>query len=220
MHLFKKYRYLFLACLMTAGIPVSAQNGIDLAFQGMLSDVHGNRISNEQFNLSVRVLSVPGSDLLWQSQSVVETDDEGWFGFSIPSISRYLGTNGRMEVPVIIRMEFLSGAGSGWISQGDEFTVTYTLAPVLIDQTTQLTITRMEGSDLMVHSEEHLYAFKDQYPFAYLTGGFILTDEPPVSTAAIQDLKEWLCPPEQMVPGSSSRGVKGGFPVGGYRKKN
>ena len=123
MQLLKKYRALLFACLMAAGIPVSAQQDIDLTFQGMLSDVYGNRISNEQFNLSVRLLSVPGNDLLWQNQSAVKTDEEGWFGFTIPAISEYLGTNGRMEVPVIIRMEFLSGAGSGWISQGDEFTV-------------------------------------------------------------------------------------------------
>jgi len=78
----------------------------------------------------------------------------------------------------------------------------------------------MEGSELVVHTENHLFAFKDQYPFAYLTGGFLITDKPPVSTQSISDLQQWLLPVDQDEDGAPSRGVKGGFPAGGYYKKN
>ena len=125
-----------------------------------------------------------------------------------------------MTAPVIIRMEFLPSYGTSWMRKGDEFLVTYTLTPEQPDQTIHMKMTRMEGSDLVVHSEDHLYAFKDQYPFAYLTGGFVLTDQPPVSEESIADLRQWLSPSGQVERSEGSRGVKGGFPVGGYRKKN
>jgi hypothetical protein len=71
-----------------------------------------------------------------------------------------------------------------------------------------------------VHSEEHLFAFKDLYPFAYLTGGFLMTDTPPISAQSLADLREWLTPDALDENDDTSRGVKGGFPVGGYHKKN
>ena len=77
----------------------------------------------------------------------------------------------------------------------------------------------MEGTELDSYSEDHLYAFKDQYPFAYLTGGFLMTDQPPVTEQSIADLKQWLLPDDQNEDGTLSRGVKGGFPAGGYYKK-
>ena len=216
----KKQFILFAACLIAAAAYVNGQPTIDLAFQGMLSDIQGNQIGNEQFNLSLKILSVPDQEILWQSQSVTETDEGGWFGYSIPDVSQYLLKDGHMKASVIIQMEFLPSSTSSWIRKGDDFMVSYTLSPTLVDESIHMKMTRMEGSDLMVHSEEHLYAFKDQYPFAYLTGGFVMTDQPPVGKNSIADLRQWLSPPDQVDPGARSRGVKGGFPVGGYRKKN
>jgi hypothetical protein len=220
MDLLKKQFILSLACLIITGISIAAQPTVDLAFQGMLSDIRGNRISSEPFNLLVKVLSIPDKEILWQSQSTATTDEEGWFGYSITDISRYMVKEGEMKIPVIIQMEFLPVSTTSWMSAGDDFMVTYTLSPTMTDQSIQMKMTRMEGSDLVVHSEEHLYAFKDQYPFAYLTGGFVLTDQPPVARNSVEDLRQWLAPPGDTEPGSVSRGVKGGFPVGGYRKKN
>lgn len=220
MYHLKKMLLLLLALLPAAGVLVSGQPVLDLVFQGMLNDVNGNPIGNEQFRLSLTLRDDLRQETLWNSQSLTETDEEGWFGYSIPAISRYLVSEDGIGVPVIIQMDFLSGNGTGWISAGDEFTVTYTLTPSIADGSFRVQIQRVEGTELLAHSEEHLYAFKDQYPFAYLTGGFLLTDKPPVETNAIADLRQWLFPDEQLEPGSGSRGVKGGFPVGGYRKKN
>lgn len=216
----KKHLILSAACLIAAATFVTGQTAIDLAFQGMLSDIQGKRLSNKQFNLSVRVLSVPGHEIMWQRRSAAETDEDGWFGYRIPNISPYLLKDGQMKASVIIQMEFLPDSTTSWMKKGDDFKVSYTLTPTLIDQSIHMKMTRMEGSDLVLHSEEHLCAFKDQYPFAYLTGGFVLTDKPPVSKNSIADLRQWLSPSDQVEPGEGSRGVKGGFPVGGYRKNH
>lgn len=220
MDLIKKHLILVAACLFVTAISVTGQPTIDLAFQGMLTDIQGKRICNEQFNLSLKVLSDPGKKILWQNEKPIETNEEGWFGYSIPGISQFLMQDGQMKAPVIIQMKFLPGSETGWMRKGDDFLVSYTLTPTLVDRSIQMKMTRMEGSDLVIHSEEHLYAFKDQYPFAYLTGGFVMTDQPPVSKNSIADLRQWLLPSGQVEDGATSRGVKGGFPVGGYRKKN
>ena len=116
-------------------------------------------------------------------------------------------------------MEVLPSANTKWIGEGEEFLVTYTLKPDQESTDPQLRITRLEGSTLVRHSEEHLLAFKDQDPFAYVQGGFLITDTPPVQAESLSDLKLWLSPEEQDAKEGTSRGVKGGFPKGGYKNK-
>jgi hypothetical protein len=86
------------------------------------------------------------------------------------------------------------------------------------DNSIYLKMARMEGSELSVHQEDNLYAFKDEYPFGYLTGGFLLTDSPPVNETSKDDLRHWIIP-DPTESGAATRGVKGGFPQGGYRKR-
>ncbi len=62
-------------------------------------------------------------------------------------------------------------------------------------------------------------AFKDQDPFGYLLGGFLITDQPPLKPESTGDLQQWLSPENQDAEGGTSRGVKGAFPKGGYQKK-
>ncbi|MCK4746974.1 MAG: hypothetical protein KAT15_08065 [Bacteroidales bacterium] len=215
----KKQLILVAAVLFGLLVSGTGQTSIDLNYQGMLADIQGNRITKEQFDLSIKVLSEPGT-VLWETKSVMETDEEGWFGFPIRDVSRFLLDEGQIKETIVIRMEFLPNATTKWMRKGDDFMVSYTLKPSLIDDNIQLTMTRMEGSELVIHSEDHLYAFKDLYPFAYLTGGFLLTDKPPVNRSSKDDLRQWLSPDEEMKEGAASRGVKGGFASGGYRKKN
>jgi len=211
--------------LVTAGIlagilSLTGQTTIDLNFQGMLSDIQGRKIADEPFDLSLKIISGSDKTVLWEALSSTRTDSEGWFSFSINEISAYLMEDGKFSDPLLIQLELLPNSGTNWLRKGEDFLVSYTLSPVSIDNSVHLKMTRMEGSELVVHTEDHLYAFKDQYPFAYLTGGFLLTDQPPVNEASIEDLKQWLSPDSKMEGEAASRGIKGGFPVGGYRKKN
>ena len=195
------------------------QPAYDLNFQGMLADIQGKSISNEPFDLSVQLKSESGQEIFFEFKSSTKTDEKGWFGFTISEISKFLLKSGEISETLVVRMEFLPNENTKWIRKGDDFMVTYTLSPALVNNLKQLKITRMEGSELIIHSEDHLFAFKDQYPFAYLTGGFLVTDQPPLSDQSIVDLRQWVSPDDQDDTGAASRGVKGGFPAGGYYKK-
>jgi len=50
-------------------------------------------------------------------------------------------------------------------------------------------------------------------------GGFLLSDAPPIDQNSVGDLRQWIVP-DPTDSGAATRGVKGGFPKGGYRKKN
>ncbi len=219
MNLKKKKLFLIEAILIATLGTVLGQSAYDLNFQGMLADIQGNNIKNEQFDLSVQLKPESGQEILFEFNSSISTDENGWFGFTISEISRYLLKGGEISETLVIRLEFLPNAGTKWMRKGDDFMVTYTLAPSKDDNSTQLKITRMEGTELVAHTEDHLYAFKDLYPFAYLTGGFVMTDQPPVSEQTIAEFQQWVSPDNQNEEGAASRGVKGGFPAGGYYKK-
>lgn len=211
---------LAVAGILTGILSLTGQTSIDLNFQGVLSDIQGRRIANEPFNLSLKVVSTGDQSVLWEAVSSTSTDKEGWFSFTINEIATFLKKDGKFTNTVVIRMEFFPKEGTRWLRQGDDFFVSYTLSPVTTDDDIQLKMIRTEGSELVAHTEDHLYAFKDRYPFAYLTGGFLITDKPPVSQGSIDDLQQWLSPGEEIDDHAGSRGIKGGFPVGGYRKKN
>jgi len=220
MNLNKKKLFLMSAAMIVALGTLLGQTTYDLNFQGILTDIQGNCINNEQFDLLVQLRPESEQEVLFEFRSSTKTDEEGWFGYPINDISRHIMEDGKISKTVVIRMEFLPNDNTKWIKDGDDFMVTYKVEPVEVDNSIQLKITRMEGSELVVHKENHLFAFKDQYPFAYLTGGFLITDNPPVGNQSIADLRQWLTPDDSDEDGAASRGVKGGFPAGGYYKKN
>jgi len=198
---------------------VMGQTVYDLNFQGLLSDIEGQRVVNESFDLRVELLRASGSETLFEFSSVTQSDQEGWFGFNIAEISRFLNGEDPFSDPVLIKMEFTPNSSTQWIKAGEDFLLSYTLKSITEAGQTSLQMTRMEGSNLQVHAEDHLHAFKDEYPFAYLTGGFLLSNQPPLDQELIADLKKWIVPEESDEEGAVSRGVKGGFPTGGYYKK-
>ncbi len=194
------------------------QGNMDLNFQGLFSDSQGKSISNEEFNLNVQVLSVADKNILWESEMSAKTDEDGWFGFSINMISRLLHSDGQYKT-LEIRLNLAPNEKTRWLREGDDFMVSYNLTPVDDGGNVKFEMTRIEGSELVYHHEDHLHAFKDQYPYYYLTGGFIIT-VPPIETGSLADLRQWISPDSSSEVGTASRGVKGGFPKGGYRKKN
>jgi hypothetical protein len=220
MNLMKKQFLLITAALTALVINAAGQPAIEMNFQGVLTDGEGMAISNEQFDFTVKLMTAePGKTDLWSYSSSTRTDEEGWLSFSVPEFSQYFLKNGTIQEPVVIRLEFLPNENTCWIRKGEDFMVSYTLTPTLKDDGIHLQMSRMEGSELEEHLEDHLYVFKDEYPFAYLTGGFLFTDTPPLSANSMDDLRQWISP-DPTESGAASRGVKGGFPQGGYRKKN
>lgn len=207
------------ALLFAMLLSASAQASIELNFQGLLTGSDKEIIPDADFDFTVKLVSSdPGTTELWSYSEPISTDEGGWFSFSIPEISEFLGLNEDVNNSVVIRMEFTPNSKTTWLKKGEDLMVTYTLTPTMRDDAIYLKMSRMEGSELTVHLEDHLYAFKDEYPFAYLTGGFLLTDMPPLNNNSIDDLRQWLLP-EPSVDGAATRGVRGSFPKGGYRKR-
>ena len=207
-----------IAVLLSTFGPLMGQAVYDLNFQGLLNDIEGNRIADESFDLSVQVKRASESEALFEFSSTTQSNADGWFGFNISEISRFLNDDEPFSEPVSINLELLPNSNTKWIKEGEKFELAYILSSKQNGESHEIEMTRREGSLLEVHSEDHLHAFKDQYPFAYLTGGFLLTDQPPLNKDVIEDLKQWILPQESN-EGSESRGVKGGFPTGGYHKK-
>ncbi len=219
MNLKKQLRTLLIVLFISALCPIAGQVVYDLDFQGVLHDIEGNRIANESFDLNVQVKEPSGSDIWYEFSSVTQSDPEGWFGFHISEVSRYLNGDDPFSDPVMISLEILPNSKTEWIEKGGDFKLSYTLSSQTDGQDKELEMTRMEGSKLEVHSEDRFHAFKDSYPFGYITGGFLLSDQPPVGQELINDLKQWILPESSEEEGAASRGVKGGFPTGGYYRK-
>ncbi len=210
---------LITAALFAMLITASGQASIDLNFQGLLTDSNKDLIPGATFDFNVKLVSPePGKAELWSHSEVISTDEDGWFSFSIPEVSRYLDMDEDVHKSVVIRLDFIPNSKTTWLQKGEDLMVTYTLIPTKRDDAIYLKMSRMEGSELTAHLEDHLYAFKDEYPFAYLTGGFLLTDTPPINKSSLDDLKQWIVP-EPTEKGSATRGVRGSFPKGSYRKR-
>jgi len=200
-------------------IPASSQSIFDLYFQGRLADIQGKAIGNEQFDLAVKIIKKTNYKILYEINTSSSSDENGWFSFAIPNMSHFLLEEGEPTHSVEIKMEILPNESTKWMQEGEDFMVTYTLQPYRDSADNQLMMTRMEGSKLVKHSEDHLIAFKDRDPFAYLLGGFLIIDQAPSRDSSLLDLQQWLTPESGEEDGGVSRGVKGGFPSGGYYKK-
>jgi len=210
---------LITAALFSLLLSASGQPAIELNYQGILTDSEGERIPEAAFDFTVKLVSSDlGKTELWSYSDATLTDEDGWFSVSIPEISQYMDMDEDIKKSIVIRMNFNQNDKTTWLRKGEDLMVTYTLTPTMRNDAIYLKMSRMDGSELTVHLEDHLYAFKDEYPFAYLTGGFLLTDTPPLEKNALYDLRQWIIP-EPTDNGSATRGVKGGFPKGGYRKR-
>ena len=197
----------------------SAQQICEMKFVGKLADIQGKAICNEAFDLSVQLTREGDYKILFEIDTSASTDNEGWFEYTISEISQYLLKEDGHTHPMVIRMELLPNEKTKWMKEGEDFMVFYTLKTATDSMDTQLIMTRLEGSTLLKHAEDHLLAFKDSDPFSYLLGGFLITDNPPMGDQSISDLKQWLSPEDQDIEGGASRGVKGSFPSGGYKPK-
>ncbi len=215
----RKQTTLIIAALFAFLLTTSGQAAIELNFQGLLTDASGEIMAGESFDLSVILSSSEsGKNELWSYSEISTTDENGWFTYSVPEISQFLETEQNEDNSLVIKMEFLPNSNTKWLSEDEDFLVSYTIRAYNTDDAIKLTLSRMEGAELTSHVEDHLFAFKDDYPFAYLTAGFLLTDSPPLNKTSIDDLRQWISP-ESSETDSITRGVKGGFPKGGYRKR-
>ncbi len=207
---------LILCCTLSS---LRGQDASHLVFVGLLTDMEGSRITNEQFDLRVELKQKRDQSLLFKSTGSVFSDQEGWFESTIENFSGDLPGDGSAGSPLVLVLEFLPNEHTEWIDKDEDFRVSYTLSPFQGENRVKMEIKRQEGSELMEHLEEHFSVFKDQFPFAYLTGGILLSDHYPADKQLLEDLKIWISPSEEEESEAKTRGVKGGFPTGGYHRK-
>ena len=219
MSLIKRRIFTLLLAHLLILVSASAQYNYEMKFAGRLADIQGKAICNEAFDLSVQLTREGDYKVFFEIDTSASSNNEGWFEYTISEISQYLLKEDGHTHPMVIRMELLPNEKTKWMKEGEDFMVFYILEPATDSINTQLTMTRLEGSTLLKHTEDHLVAFKDLDPFSYLLGGFLITDQPPMGDQSISDLKQWLSPEDQDIEGGASRGVKGSFPSGGYKPK-
>lgn len=206
--------FLFLFSLWIPAI--HAQDNISLHFQGVMKDIEENLIKNDKFKLTVNVLDAPAGTTLWEKSLQVTTDEEGWFGFGMEEFDRLFGDEQSGSAKVSVHLGLFPLPESKWIEQGNDFLVSYTITRIIGNDSILFTITRMEGSKLQTVQQEHLLFFSDSYPFAYLQGGFILTSDN--TSENIEALQSIIKGDAAGSEAARSRGIKGSFAVGGYRK--
>jgi len=182
-------------------VSANGQLVYEMKFVGKLIDSQSKPICNEDFDLTVQISKEGVHEILYEVKPSAFSDEEGWFTYTISDISQFLLEDGELKHPLVIKMEILPNARTKWMSEGKDFMVTYTLKPDRDSIDTQLMMTRLEGSTLVI------------------LGGFLITDQPPISDLSVSDLKQWLSPETRDEDGGVSRGVKGGFPAGGYHRK-
>ena len=125
----KKKIVLVSTALFALLLTVFGQAAIDLNFQGLLTDIQGEKMAVNNFDFTVKLISSEsGKSELWSYSGAISTDEDGWFSFSIPEISRYLDLKGDDKNSVVIRLEFLPNTNTKWLKQGEDFLVTYTLS--------------------------------------------------------------------------------------------
>ena len=171
----------------------------------------GNTINNDIFKLTANVLSDPAGAILWEKTFQIKTDDDGWFGFDLEEFDDLFENDKSELVDISVNLVFTPLTEGNWRPQGNDFPVSYTITRIIRNDSILFTMTRVPDKiKLTIMQQDYTLFYYDTYPFSWLQGGFIL------SPASIPANVETL---QSFIVRGASRGIKGGFAVGGYSKK-
>jgi hypothetical protein len=208
----QKYLLLCLLFLSLNLLDIQAQGTIQLHFEGQMMNISQEAIKSDEFKLVIKIREGMSREAIYELRILKKTDQEGWFGFTIGDFHELLYKD--QASVLTVDLEFYPTPESHWIEQGEDFIVKYDLKKVIRNDSLLIEIERIEGSKgpklEFFASGERLY-FYDTYPFAYLQGGFAFTFMELNDTGK---LRSYISGENEV----KSRGIKGGFPVGGYRK--
>jgi hypothetical protein len=212
---------LFLALLF--GLTMNSaysQESIRLNFEGIMRDIEEMRISEDEFKLEVKVLSDPSGEILLENSYSIRTDNRGWFGFELGEFDRFFNQDLEGTSTIVVNLGLFPTENSKWIEQGKDFPITYKILRAIENDSLLFEIARIQGSrpeELLFSNIEEMLIFQDSYPFGYLQGGFMISVD--LSSEKLAILRN-IIDEDSDASGEAtkSRGVKGGFAVGGYRK--
>lgn len=203
-----------------AATSLFSQGSVRLNFEGIMKDIEENRIAEDEFKLLINVISNPSGEILLEKSHTLLTDKQGWFGFDIGEFDRFFTLDQSGTSTIFINLELIPTRNSKWIEQGRSFPVSYKILKVAKSDSLLFEIARMEGSraeELRFLNQDDMLFFRDTYPFGYLQGGFMISLD--LSSEKLAILRN-IIDEDSDTSGEAtkSRGVKGGFAVGGYRK--
>ena len=216
---------MILLTLSIAGLAYS-QNPSTIVLKSHLTNIEGEAVANANINTSLFVLNSEGEKCFEVEKSMV-TKEDGSIVLFIQNLTPVF-TKGSDSDPAVIQLKITSPDGDSWLEE-DKFVVKYLFTITGKGKNTEYALTRMEGQKLNYEYATDIWKFDDIYPFAYIRSSFLVSFNEDISDAeslllAAEALfnankEEKLAPPEA-TPQPSSRGIKGGAAVGGYKKKN
>lgn len=203
-----------------------AQNPAVIAIESQLTDIEGEILPCAEMNISLHVLNSSGK-LSYEVDKAIKTDDLGNLKLCIEDVPT-LFVEGTSSDPAIIKISITSTGDDDWLEE-KEFVVKY-LITTDNKENPEYSLTRMEGQKLNYEYLSDIWKFQDIYPFAYIKSTFLISfnEEIADGKSLIMVANEFFGESEDMMGDGDtvkeneappSRGVKGGFAVGGLNQQ-
>ena len=206
-----------------------AQNPTVIAIEAQLTDLEGVFVPNAKVDISLLILNSSGESCYEKDKSIA-TDDIGNLKLFIEDITE-LFAKGTGSDPAVIQLTLTSPGDDPWLVE-DEFEVKYLMTIEGDEANPEYSITRMEGQKLNYEYKSDIWKFQDIYPFAYIKSTFLVSFNKEIADAKsllmvaheffgesgenyMDDLGK-----EAVEEAAPSRGLKGGFAVGGLNQKD
>lgn len=215
---------LILLALFLAGSAYS-QNPSTIALKSHLTNIEGEVVANAKIDASLIVINSEGKQCFDVEQSII-TKADGSFSLFMQDLPPIF-TKGKASEPAVIQLTITSPSGDSWLEE-DKFLVKYLFTKTGNAQFTEYSLTRMEEQKLNHEYATDIWKFDDVYPFAYIKSSFLVSFNDDITDAeslilaaeALFDANEAEDKaPSNKVKPPSSRGIKGGAAVGGYKKR-
>jgi hypothetical protein len=205
-----------------------AQNPAVIAIESQLTDIEGVFVPDTKVGISLLILNSSGESC-YENDKTIETDDLGNLKMFIEDVP-VLFADGTGSDPAVIQLTLTSPGNDSWLEE-DIFEVKYLMTIEGSEANPEYTITRMEGQKLNYEYKSDIWKFQDIYPFAYIKSTFLVS-----FNKEIADAKSLLMVAHEFFEESAenymegdhmdaeeetapSRGLKGGFAVGGLNQK-
>ncbi len=205
-----------------------AQDPTVLVIESQLTNIEGELVQNTNIDVSLLVLNSSGQ-LSYEKDKTIATDELGVLSLFIEDVPA-LFVNGSGSDPVVIQLSITSPEEDSWLEE-DKFVVKYLMTMKGDEANSEYALTRMEGQKLNYEYQSDIWSFQDIYPFAYIKSTFLFSFNADIADAKslIMVAQEFFgeggkdCMEDtdksQVKEAPASRGIKGGYAVGGVQKK-
>ncbi len=213
------------AVLMLSMLTVAySQNPSVIVIESQLTDIEGESVPVVNMDLTVLILDSNGEQC-YEDNKTITTNDLGTFQYFIEETPQ-LFKAGIGSDPAEIQLTITSPDDDAWLEEG-KFIVKYLMTLEGDKENPEYFLTRMEGQKLNYEYRSDIWKFNDIYPFAYISSTFLISFNEEIADAKslLMVAQEFFSESENKnaeemeAPPASSRGIKGGPAVGGFKKK-